>query len=73
MGTMLRNNDELHILTVINKDDEMGSTEDIQKQVSVLSQSSKLMHSPAHAVSNPRSLAFTLSAGQGCISVDEQG
>ncbi|CAO3687982.1 unnamed protein product [Umbelopsis vinacea] len=33
MGTMLRNNDELHILTVINKDDEMGSTEDIQKQL----------------------------------------
>jgi hypothetical protein len=73
MGTMLRNNDELHILTVINKDDEMGSTEDIQKQVSVLSQTSKLMYSPAHAVSNPRSRALALSAGQGCSSFDEQG
>jgi hypothetical protein len=34
MGTMLRNNDELHILTVISKDDESLSSEDLPKQVS---------------------------------------
>ncbi|CAM0136674.1 unnamed protein product [Umbelopsis sp. WA50703] len=34
MGTMLRNNDELHILTVISKDDESLSSEDLPKQLS---------------------------------------
>jgi len=34
MGTMLRNNDELHILTVLNKEDDPSTSEEVQKQLS---------------------------------------
>ncbi|KAI9286631.1 hypothetical protein BC943DRAFT_276138 [Umbelopsis sp. AD052] len=44
MGTMLRNNDELHILTVVNREEEFGSDEDVRKE---LEKASKLSTSKA--------------------------
>ncbi|KAH8550748.1 hypothetical protein BGW37DRAFT_520888 [Umbelopsis sp. PMI_123] len=33
MGTMLRNNDALHVLTVINKEEEFGGDEEVRKEL----------------------------------------